>query len=140
MDDRQADPVSAGDFLRKSVSVVPFPDFPTAFTRSPRSEDARVAIVTTAGLMRHGEHPWTPDDVGLRSFGADERDLITGQVSMSLDRVGTFVDRNVFYPLERLQELADAGKVGSVAPRHISFMGCSRATSRSTSRRGGSVR
>lgn len=126
MDAPRADSPSADDFLRKQVSIVPFPDFPTAFTRAPQLKDARVAIVTTAGLMRHGEEPWTHDDAGFRLFDTDERDLLTGHVSMSLDRVGAFVDRNVFYPLDRLQELADAGAVGSVAPQHISFMGALR--------------
>jgi hypothetical protein len=122
MDDPKADSPSADDFLRKQISIVPFPDFPTAFTRPPKLEDARVAIVTTAGLMRHGEDPWTHDEAGFRAF-ADERGLTTGQVSMSLDRVGTFVDRNVLYPIDRLQELVDAGRLGSVASQHISFMG-----------------
>jgi len=33
------------------------------------------------------------------------------------------LDINVVYPIDRLEELAADGVIGSVAPRHISFAG-----------------
>jgi len=44
-------------------------------------------------------------------------------VSVSHDRTGFQHDVNVVFPLERLQELAEAGEIGSVADFHYSFMG-----------------
>ncbi|MEX5712180.1 hypothetical protein AB1484_28830 [Parafrankia sp. FMc6] len=85
-----------------------------------------MAVVTTAGLMRHGEEAWSHDDSSFRVFGADERDLVVGHVSMNFDRSGAALDRNVFYPVDRLAELAADGVIGSVADRHISFMGALR--------------
>lgn len=119
--------LSADDVLRKSVA--PFmvvPQFDSAFNMPPPLQEARVAIVTTAGLMRHGEESWGHDDTDFRVFDSAERDLVAGHVSISLDRVGMVMDRNVYYPVDRLNELADRGVIGSVAPRHISFMGALR--------------
>jgi D-proline reductase (dithiol) PrdB len=121
------DRLTADQFLRKQVSVSPLPpDMPAAFTPPPPLNKARVAIVTTIGLMRHGETAWDHDEADFRVFDADERDLIVGHVSMSFDRSGVTADRNVAYPIDRLKEMAAAGKIGSVAPRHISFMGAMR--------------
>ena len=36
---------------------------------------------------------------------------------------GILADLNVVYPVDRLDELARAGRVASVASRHLSFMG-----------------
>ena len=43
--------------------------------------------------------------------------------SDSFSHVGIEADRNLGLPLDRLHELAAAGEIGSVAPRHISVMG-----------------
>jgi D-proline reductase (dithiol) PrdB len=37
--------------------------------------------------------------------------------------MGVKMDLNVVYPIDRLEELAAQGIIGSVAPRHISFAG-----------------
>jgi hypothetical protein len=127
MDQTTVAPPSADDVLRASVADMPIPSFePAAFKIPPALETARLAVVTTAALMRHGEAPWTHDDAGFRVFESDEAGLFCGHVSMSLDRVGMFVDRNVFYPLDRLAELAASGTIGAVGPHHISFMGALR--------------
>ena len=39
------------------------------------------------------------------------------------DRTGWIVDSNIVIPLDRLDEMAAEGKIGSVAKTHISFMG-----------------
>lgn len=120
---------SADDVMRASIAKMPVPPFdPPAFNAPTCIKQSRVAIVTTAGLMRPGEDAWTHDDADFRVFNHRETDLFAGHVSMSLDRVGMYVDRNVFYPLDRLHDLADFGEIGSVAPRHISFMGALRTS------------
>ena len=43
--------------------------------------------------------------------------------SPNFDRVGWVLDKNVVFPIDRLNELAEDGTIGSVAKTHISFMG-----------------
>jgi len=122
--------VSADKVLRESVlhglEIPPLP--PASFTTPPPLNEARVAVVTTAGIMRPGEKAWSHDDTDFRVFKGDEPDLIIGHISMSFDRAGVSADRNVAIPLDRLAELADDGVIGSVADRHISFMGALRTS------------
>jgi len=91
--------------------------------------DARVGLVTTAGLYRPGsDEPFhrvrggdysfrvIPDDVDLRA-------LVVGQTSEAFDRAPVETDRNVALPIERLRTLVERREVGSAAPRHLSFNG-----------------
>jgi len=116
--------VHADDEPRARAATYPMPSFPTpAFSNPPDLADATVAVVTTAGLMRHGDSPWAPGEPAFRTFGRDEDDLIVGHISTNFDRTGLAADRNVFYPLDRLRELEGDRTIGAVADRHISFMG-----------------
>jgi hypothetical protein len=115
----------ADSAMRQIVADLPAPEFDTlAFTVPPPLREATVAVVTTAGLMRHGED-WQPqaDNTGFKVFGRDERDLVVGHQSMNFDRTGIAADRNVAYPIDRLDELEAVGVIGAVAPRHLSFTG-----------------
>ena len=46
-----------------------------------------------------------------------------GHWSPNFDRTGFTLDLNVVYPIDRLEELAEQGVIGSVADRHVSFAG-----------------
>ena len=110
--------------LRDAIAEMPFPELgPAAFNRPPSLSEAVVAIVTTAGLMRPGEKSWEGGDSSFRVFDRVERDLIVGHVSLNFDRTGVSADRNVVYPIDRLEEMASEGVIGSVSRRHMSFMG-----------------
>ena len=111
--------------MRQAVADLPVPEFETtAFTSPPPLSEATVALVTTAGLMRPGEE-WVPQegDSGFKVFERDERDLVVGHQSTNFDHTGIAADRNVAYPIDRLEELAVEGVIGAVAPRHLSFTG-----------------
>lgn len=101
---------------------------PFAPLRRPLFE-ARVALVTTGGLTAEGQPPFDLEARGgdtsyrLLDAGVDTRSLAIGQRSHSFDHTGFEEDRNLGFPLDRLRELAAAGEVGSVAPRHVSVMG-----------------
>lgn len=43
--------------------------------------------------------------------------------SESFDHEGMHRDPNLAFPLDRLRELAEHGRIGSVNRRHLSFMG-----------------
>lgn len=110
--------------MRVLVDDVPVPNFDTtAFATPPPLSRATVAVVTTAGLHAPDQPGWAPQEQSFRVLPRDERNLRLGHWSPNFDRVGLTADLNVAYPLDRLQEMADEGVVGAVAPRHLSFMG-----------------
>lgn len=91
--------------------------------------DARVALVTSAGFVAAGDTPFDLDlkggDTSFRTIAgdADLAGLGMFHKSDAFDPAPLAADRNVAFPMERLRELAAAGEVGEVAPRHLSFMG-----------------
>ena len=91
--------------------------------------EARVAAVTTAAYfrpdqpsfdtsMRGGDYSYRviPLDTDLTTLGIAHR-------SDAFDIRGIASDKNSALPLDRLKSLAEEGVIGSVAPRHFSFMG-----------------
>ena len=95
---------------------------PVQLNQAPPLEEATVALVTTAALGRPGE-PWVPGTHEFRVLEGDLDDVIMGHNSTNLDRTGFAADRNVAFPIDRLHEMAAAGDIGKVAPRHMSFLG-----------------
>ena len=53
----------------------------------------------------------------------DVSTLIDTHRSESFDHAGLEKDRNVAFPLDRLRELVERGRIGSVNHRHLSLMG-----------------
>ena len=99
-----------------------------AVLEKPPSE-ARIAVVTTSSFFLPGQEPFDeairggdfsyreiPLEANLRSLGISHR-------SDAFDEKGLLADANLALPLDRLKEMAAAGEVGSVAPRHFSFQG-----------------
>ncbi len=89
----------------------------------------RVALVSSAGLVAPGQAPYDSKikggDWSWRSIPGDidVQNLTEHHRSDSWDHKGIEADRNMGMPLDRLRELAAAGVIGEVAPRHISVMG-----------------
>ncbi|MDX2194256.1 MAG: glycine/sarcosine/betaine reductase selenoprotein B family protein [Gemmatimonadales bacterium] len=110
---------------------------PWAVPRVPLAR-ARVALVTSAGLLRPGVdapfHEARGGDPSVRWLPADvdPATLEIGQTSDAFDRAPIVADRNAAFPLDRLRELAAAGAIGAVAPRHVSFNGSMTAPGRFT--------
>ncbi|HEV2984820.1 MAG TPA: glycine/sarcosine/betaine reductase selenoprotein B family protein [Vicinamibacterales bacterium] len=107
--------------------------------------ETRVAVVTTAGLYRPTD---TPFDDSIRGGDTSYRvipypiDLDTLQIghsSEAFDPSGIERDKNVALPLDRLHDLAREHMVGSLAPRHFSFMGSITAPGRLISQTGPEV-
>jgi D-proline reductase (dithiol) PrdB len=91
--------------------------------------EARVALVSSAGLTLPGQerfdHGFKGGDPSFREIpgDVDPRILEDHHRSESFDHEGMRRDPNVAFPVERVRELARDGAIGSVAPRHLSFMG-----------------
>jgi D-proline reductase (dithiol) PrdB len=118
-------------WLRTTLKVYPWrriDPVPCAPSRRPVAR-SRVALVSTAGLVPIGAPPFDDGvrggDFSFRVLPAetDLSQLTDFHRSKSFDHAGIARDRNLAMPLDRLRELADAGAIGEVAPRHLSFMG-----------------
>jgi D-proline reductase (dithiol) PrdB len=92
---------------------------------APALGDARVAIITSAGLSLRSDDKFRPGASDYRVIPAavDSGDIIMSHVSTNFDRVGFQQDINVVFPIDRLRDLAAAEAIGSVADFHYSFMG-----------------
>jgi D-proline reductase (dithiol) PrdB len=101
---------------------------PGARLRKPLAQ-ARVAVVTTAGLFAPGQRPFDTsirsgdDSYRILDANADLASLRIGHRSDAFDIRGLESDRNLALPLDRLRSLVLEGVIGEVATRHFSFMG-----------------
>lgn len=115
-----------GDATMREFGVSsPVPEFENpAFAPlgKPLSE-ARIAIVTSAALHKADGEAFAQGDTSYRSLDRADRDLVLGHWSPNFDRSGFQLDLNVVYPIDRLEELAEAGVIGSVSPHHYAFAG-----------------
>jgi D-proline reductase (dithiol) PrdB len=94
------------------------------WTSPPPAAERRVALVSTAGLKLRSDEGFAADAADYRVLPADKVDeIIMDHVSTSYDRTGFHQDINIAFPLDRLNELANDGVIGSVADFHYSFMG-----------------
>jgi D-proline reductase (dithiol) PrdB len=112
--------------MAQRLAELECPDFTTRpWVTGPALSQRRVAIVSSAGLVVRGEMPFRGRDADYRAIPADTRaeDLLMSHISINFDRTGFQEDWNVVFPLNRLNELAAEGAIGSVAATHYSFMG-----------------
>ena len=116
--------MSADRDLRAAMATLPVPDLEGhPFSVAPKLSQASVAIVTTAGLHTADDESFGLLDPAFRVLPHGATDLRMSHNSQNFDRSGVMLDRNVVYPVDRLDELAAADVIGSVAPAHLSFMG-----------------
>lgn len=108
---------------------------PWAEPQRPLAE-SRVALVSSAGMVLPHQDPFDESvkggDPSFRVIpgDADTASLVETHRSDSFDHGGIAADRELAFPLGRLREMAADGAVGSVAPRHLSFMGSLTAVGR----------
>ncbi len=95
------------------------------FVAGPPLAERRVAIVSSAALIRRGDAPFPFGSPEVRFLPADvpPGELLISHVSINFDRSGYQRDINTVYPLQRLRELADEGIIGGIAPTHYTVMG-----------------
>jgi D-proline reductase (dithiol) PrdB len=95
------------------------------FVSGPPLKSRRIAVVTSAGLVRRGERPFVSGDTDFRVIPADTSpaDILMSHVSVNFDRTGFQRDLNVVLPVDRLRDLVEQGLIGSVSDNHYSFMG-----------------
>jgi hypothetical protein len=134
---RRVDPWRfTGPVLRKIITDgIPdepsYTDIPWAFPTKPLA-DAKVALLSTAGISMKGEPPFDLErerreplwgDPGWRRVhaGATSSTVEVNHLHIKTDYISH--DLNVALPIDRLRELAADGTVGEVARSHYSTMG-----------------
>jgi len=95
----------------------------TAFAMPPSLAEATVAVVTTASLHHRDQEGLTAYGPGFQVLDGARRDYVSGHFSPTLDLTGFAYDMNTVFPLDRLDELAAQGVIGTVADHHLSYNG-----------------
>ena len=111
--------------MREFAATAPVPEFddPAFAPLTVPLSKAKVAIVTSAALHREHDEQFTAGDTSYRTLERTDRNFTLGHWSPNFDRTGFQLDLNVVYPIDRLEELAADGTIGSVADHHYSFAG-----------------
>lgn len=116
--------MNGDQMMRAHTATLPAPEFANPAWVTPRPlRESTVAIVTSAALFGVGDEAFGSGDTSYRFIDRERRDLILGHWSPNFDHAGIAMDLNVVFPIDRLDELAAAGTIGAVAPRHLSFAG-----------------
>lgn len=92
----------------------------------PALRKRRVALITTAGIHRHDDQPFTDRTAAeyrVIPGTIQANELVMSHLSSNFDRTGFQQDVNVVFPLDRLHELAAEHAIGSVADYHYAFNG-----------------
>ena len=119
------------DHLREALINQELPEYGDTPWVTPKPlDECRVALISTAGLHRREDDPFTPGagDYRIIPDDYDMGDLVMSHLSTNFDRSGFYQDVNTSFPIDRLRELAEEGVIGSVASRHFSFMGATPPT------------
>lgn len=101
---------------------------PRAFLGKPLA-DCRLALVSSAGFVLPTQQPFDESivggDVSFREIPSDVKvtTLVDTHRSASFDHAGMVRDPNLVFPIDRVRELVEAGRIGAVNTRHLSFMG-----------------
>jgi D-proline reductase (dithiol) PrdB len=115
------------DALRNHLEKLKCPAFESRpWAEGPPLHQRRVAIVSTAGIHRRGDRPFTMnpgDHVRVIPGDITAEELVMTHVSTNFDHSGFHQDLNILFPIDRLGEFAREGIIGSVAGFHYSFMG-----------------
>lgn len=94
--------------------------------RVPVSE-ATVALLSSCGVHRRSEPPFDildPEgDTTIRYLPGDVSSATLMATHGHIDTTSANEDINVVFPIDRLRELADRGRVGRVAATHYGLMG-----------------
>ena len=99
-------------------------DIPSWVNPKP-SKDRRVSIVSTAAISKRGDKPFSWLANNHRVIEKNNLDLVMTHVAVEYDRTAWQQDLNTILPIDRLEEMAEPGEIGSVSNEHYSFIGSS---------------
>lgn len=111
---------------RDVVVAAACPAFDTQpFVTGPPLAQRRVAIVSSAALIRRGDKPFPFGSAACRFLPASlpAADILMSHVSINFDRAGFQRDLNVVYPIDRMRELAAERVIAGVAETNFTVLG-----------------
>ena len=92
--------------MTTAIERLPLPEFDsTPWVSAPPLDEARVAIISTAGIHRSGDHAFEGGAADYRVIPGDVdlADVAMTHVSVNFDRSGFQQDTEVVFPLARLR-------------------------------------
>ena len=96
-----------------------------AWSVPKEASSRRVSIVSSAAISKRGDKPFSWLANNHRVIEKDNLDLVMTHVAVEYDRTAWQQDINTILPLDRLEEMAKDGEIGSVSNEHYSFIGSS---------------
>ena len=114
------------DYEREFLLAMEMPSFETRpWVTGPPLKERRMALVTTAGLHRRDDRPFSVGVPEYRLIPGDVEadELVMSHISVNFDRSGYQQDLNIAFPIDRMRELEADGEIGSLGTYHYSFMG-----------------
>ena len=96
-----------------------------SWTQPKEANSRRVSIVSTAAISKRGDKPFSWLANNHRVIDKNNLDLVMTHVAVEYDRTAWQQDINTILPIDRLEELAKNGEIGSVSNEHYSFIGSS---------------
>ena len=96
-----------------------------AWSVPKEASSRRVSIVSSAAISKRGDKPFSWLANNHRVIEKDNLDLVMTHVAVEYDRTAWQQDINTILPIERLEEMAKNGEIGSVSNEHFSFIGSS---------------
>lgn len=109
-----------------NIAPLKFDQTPWAPLPGPLS-GLKLALVTTAGVHLKTDEPFDMvDKDGDPSFRVVPSDTPVDNLKIThdyYDHTDAEKDINIVFPVDRLKELRDEGRIGSLAPRFFGFMG-----------------
>lgn len=110
--------------IKEGAARIPCPTFDApAFTKPKPLSEAKVALVSSASLHHEDDADFGVSDAGYRVLHRHRRDIVVGHWSPNFDASGVSADLNVVFPIDRLEEMAAEGAIGSVSDVHLAFAG-----------------
>jgi len=112
------------EHMRQRAAVM-HPVTPANWITPKPIRESKIAIVSTAGLHRRSDPPFKVGAIDYRLLPGDVdfADVVVSHISTNFDRSAFQQDPNIWFPLDRLREMAVDGEIGSVSNWHYSFMG-----------------
>ena len=91
----------------------------------PPLSERRIALLSTAALNLRRDAAFMPNETSYRIIPGDVApgDVVMTHSSANFDRTGFQQDLNICFPIQRLQELAAEGVIGSVSNYHFTVSG-----------------
>ena len=96
--------------MRSLLAKLECPSFESQpWVEGPPLSRRRIAIVSTAGLHKRDDRPFTSVSEEYRVIPGDivANDLVMSHLSTNFDRTGFQQDWNVIFPIARLREFVD---------------------------------